>query len=290
MDKLTVSIVNYNSGLYILDCLKSLEKVKDEAQIKVIVLDNASSDRSIEDIEKKYKDIEVIKNEKNVGFSKGQNQILKNANTEYILILNPDVEIKKDVIKKLLEYIKENKDVGAITSKIILSNGKMDLTAHRGFPTPWASFLYAFFNNNRLYHLTNRNLDVIHEVDSISGAFFLTRKDILEKVGYFDEDFFMYGEDIDLCFRIRMAGYKIIYNPEVEVIHHKGISSGLKKDSQHLSSADKETKKRSLDAFYEAMKIFYRKHYEKMYPEVINWIVYLGINLKWMQAKRKLLV
>ncbi|EKD90485.1 MAG: Glycosyl transferase family 2 [uncultured bacterium] len=290
MDKLTVSIVNYNGGQFIIDCLNLVKLLSNEVSLKVYVVDNASKDGSIEKIQENFPEVETIINKENLGFGKSQNLVLKKTKDEYILILNPDVEIKKGVLKKLLEYLESHKNIGVITPKIILQNGELDLAAHRGFPTPLASFLYTFFKNDSLYHLTQRDMNEIHEVDSISGAFFLTRKDVLASVGYFDEDFFMYGEDIDLCFRIKEAGYKVVYYPEVEVIHHKGISSGLKKDTQKMTTADKETKMRSVDAFYEAMKIFYRKHYEKNYAAIVNWLVYLGINLKWMQAKRKLVV
>jgi GT2 family glycosyltransferase len=184
--------------------------------------------------------------------------------------------------------MEENSEVGAATCKVILSNGKVDLTAHRGFPTPWASFRYYFLKDDSLYHQSKKNMDKPHEVDAISGSFFLTRKSVLNDVGYFDEDYFMYAEDIDLCFRIKSAGYKVMYVPKVSIIHHKGISSGLKKHSQHISTADLETKKRAMNAFYKTMKIFYKKHLERKYPFFINWLIYLGINLKWALAKRKM--
>jgi GT2 family glycosyltransferase len=163
------------------------------------------------------------------------------------------------------------------------------MTAHRGFPTPLASFLY-FLGNDRLYHLTDKDMTMPHEVDAITGAFFLTRKKVLEEVGYFDEDYFMYAEDIDLCYRIKQAGYKIMYLPDVEVLHYKGISTGLKKHSQHLTKASLETRKKMTGYFYSTMKIFYDKHYKDKYPFFVNWLVYLGINVRWWLAKRKLTV
>ena len=124
----------------------------------------------------------------------------------------------------------------------------------------------------------------IHEVDAIAGAFFMTKKSILEEVGYLDEDFFLYGEDIDLCLRIKKKGYKILYDPEVEITHYKGISTGVKKHSQDLTAADSKTRQRAMNAFYESMIIFYNKHYKKTYPFAINWLVYLGIYLRWSLA------
>ncbi len=289
MDNLSISIVNYNGGEYLIKCLKSIKKVRREARISVYLIDNASTDGSIELVKRGNLADQLIENQENLGFGKAHNQILKIVKDENILFLNPDTELKKGVISTMLKFMEENKDTGAATCKILLPDGSLDWASHRGFPTPAASFLY-FLGNDSLYHLSRKNLGKIHEVDAISGAFFLTRKSVLDKVGFFDEDYFMYAEDIDLCFRIKQKGLKVMYVPTVEIVHHKGVSSGLKKHSQIITSADLETKKRSLDAFYKTMKIFYKKHYEKSYPFFVNWMIYLAINMKWMMAKRKLVV
>jgi GT2 family glycosyltransferase len=290
MPRLTVSIVNYNAGDYLLRCVESLEKIKNEISMEIWVVDNASNDDSIAKLKKKFPKLHYILNQENFGFGKAHNQVLKNLETEYILILNPDVELEKGNLTTPISFMDANLEVGAVTGEVILSNGQVDLTAHRGFPTPWASFKYYFLKDESSYHLSKKDMSQIHEVDAISGAFFLTRKKILDKVGLFDEDYFMYAEDIDLCFRIKQAGFKIMYLPSVKILHHKGISSGLKKHTQGATTASLETRKRSLDAFYDTMKIFYRKHLAKDYPFFINWIVYLGVNLKWYLAKRKLTV
>ncbi len=292
MTNLTISIVNYNTGKYLLRCLKSLELDAADINLEVWVVDNASVDNSIELVKKtKFTyPIHFILNDQNLGFGQAHNQVLKNINSELVLILNPDVEVKKEDLKILVNYLNKNPDVGAITPEIILSNGKIDLTAHRGLPTPWASFKYFVFKDDSLYHLTNLDLTKIHEIDAITGAFLLTRKSVLEKVGLFDEDYFMYAEDIDLCFRIKKAGYKIIYFPEIKVLHHKGISTGLKKHSLEQSTATLETRQKMTGYFYSTMKIFYKKNLAHNYPFFINWLVYLAINLKWFLAKRKLTV
>lgn len=289
MTKLSISIVNYNAGDYLLNCLESIKKVSDEADIDIYVVDNDSKDDSIERAQKKYPQVNFILNKDNLGFGKANNQALRQIKSGYILLLNPDVELEKGVLKTMLEFMEENPDVGASTCEVILSNGKLDLTAHRGFPTPWASFLY-FLGNDSLYHLTKYDLKTIHEVDAITGAFFLTSKKVLDKSGLFDEDYFMYAEDIDLCFCIKEAGFKIMYVPTVKVLHHKGISTGLKKHSLGSSTASIETRKRSLNAFYSTMKIFYKKHYQKDYPFFVNWLILTAINLKWWMAKRKMTV
>lgn len=286
---LNISIVNYNAGEYLLNCLESIEQVNNEANIQVFVIDNASTDGSFEKAKEEFSQFKYIKNTDNLGFGKAHNIILKRLDSGYILILNPDTKLQKGVISKILDFMDKNAGVGAATCEILLPDGRVDLTAHRRFPTPLTSLLY-FLGDESLYHLTNRNLNQPHEVDAISGSFFLTRKSVLDKVGLFDEDYFMYAEDIDLCYRIKQWGYKIMYVPEVSIIHYKGVSSGLKKNSQTITTATEETRKKSLDAFYQTMKIFYRKHYEKQYPTIIKWLVYLGIDLRWWLAKRKLTV
>lgn len=289
MAKLSIVIVNYNAGEHLINCLKSVEKVKDEVGSEVFVVDNASSDGSVDIASRKFPKLNFIKNSENLGFGRANNQVLKDLKTPYVLILNPDTILENGILSIMVKYLDENPEVGAATCKIVFENGKVDLTAHRGFPTPWASLLY-FLGDNSRYHLSKADMSKPHEVDAISGAFFLTRKSVLEKVGIFDEDYFMYAEDIDLCFRIKKAGFKIMYLPQIQILHIKGVSSGLKKHSQKLTTADIETKKRSYDYFYSTMKIFYRKHYEKTYPSFINWLVYLAINARWWLAKRKLTV
>lgn len=288
MKDLTISIVNFNSGEYLTKCLSSIKQVENEAKIRVVVVDNNSTDESLKSAREKFKEYEFIENKDNVGFGKAHNQVLRQLKTEFVLLLNPDCLLEKGVIKKILGDF-EDPLVVAATCKIILSNGAVDMTAHRGFPTPLASLLYVL-GNDSLYHLTGNNPGSLHEVDAITGAFLMTKKEVLNKSGFFDEKFFMFGEDIDLCLRIKKAGFKVIYDPEVKIIHYKGISHGLKKHSKDLSQAGRETKTRAMNAFYDAMLIFYNKHYKNSYPFFVNWLVYLGIYLKWGLAKIRMSV
>jgi len=293
MVKLGISIVNFNSGDYLKKCLESLIKVKNEAEFEVWIVDNNSTDNSMEQlmvILDKFPNHKVILNQENIGFGKAQNQILKEIKTDLILILNPDSEVLSGTIQDMVDFMEKNQDVGAASCKIEKADGSLDIASHRGFPTPWASFKYYFLKDDSLYHLTDRNMNEIHEVDAIVGAFFLSRKSVLEKVNYFDEDYFLYAEDIDLCYKIKEAGYKVMYVPTVKVIHHKGVSSGLKKHSQEITTASKESREKAFNSFYETMKIFYRKHLANKYPFFVNWLVYLGINLKWWLARRKMQV
>ncbi len=286
--KLGVSIVNFNSGEFLSKCLGSLDNVKEEVDLEIFVVDNASSDNSLELARKQFPKINYIEMEENLGFGRANNIALEKIKCEFILILNPDTEIEKGVLGKMVLFLEKNPEVGAVSCRVLLENGSLDWASHRGFPTPLAAFLYYFLGDDSLYHLTKKPMNELHEVDAISGAFFLTRKSVLDKVGEFDEDFFMYAEDIDLCFRIKQEGFKVMYVPEVSIVHHKGISSGLKKHSENVTTATIETRIRSVDAFYESMKIFYKKHLEKNYPTIINWLVYFGIYTKWWLAKRSM--
>jgi len=288
MVKLSVVIVNFNAGDYLIKCLKSIESEKKKVNLEVYLVDNASEDDSIFKARKLYPNFKYIQNNKNLGFGRANNIAFKIIKSEYILLLNPDCELSPGVLKVMLNFLEQDSTIGAVSCKVLLDNGKLDWATHRGFPTPTASFKYYFLKDDSLYHLSLKDLDSPHEVDSISGSFFFTRKKVLDMVGSFDEKFFMYGEDIDLCWRIKESGWKIYYNPEGSIIHHKGISSGLKKHSQEITTASLNTKEKAFDAFYKAMKIFYEKHYQKKYPFFINWLVYLGINLKWWLAKRNL--
>lgn len=287
---LTVIIVNFNSGKYLSQCLESLEKVKDEISFEIWVVDNASEDGSLEDAKKNFPSVSYLKNKKNLGFGTANNLVLKKINTKYILLLNPDSKVLPGTLKYMAQYMEENPQVGTTSCKVEKADGTLDWASHRGFPTPWASFLYFILGDDELYHLTRKDLTKPHEVDAIAGAFFMTKREVLDRVGYFDEDFFLYAEDLDLCFRIKQAGYKIMYVPDVKIIHYKGVTSGIKKHSKIISTGTAESQKKALNSFYETMKIFYQKHLSKKYPFFINWIVYWGINYKWFLAKRKMQV
>ncbi|MDO8638481.1 MAG: glycosyltransferase family 2 protein [Candidatus Daviesbacteria bacterium] len=287
---LNIVIVNFNSGNFLVECLNSLDQVKDEANSKIWVVDNASSDDSVEKARKKYPQINYLLNSENLGFGKANNIVLRQIKDEYILLLNPDTKVLPNTLKFMLDFLSKNPEVGAATCRVEKADGSLDLASHRGCPTPEAAFKYYFLNDESLYHLVDRPMNKTHEIDALSGAFLFTRKSVLDKVGIFDEDYWLYAEDLDLCFRIKQAGFKIMYVPEVKVLHLKGVTSGLKKHSQAISTATKESRLRAFNSFYETMKIFYHKHLAKNYPFFINWLVYLGINLKWALAKRNLTV
>lgn len=287
---LSIIIVTHNNDELIFKLLASVkEAIKFFAsKSEVIIIDNASIDKTCKIIKEKFPEVILIENPKNQGYAVANNQGLKKAKGEYRLLLNSDTILTKDVLKKMISYLKVNPEVGVVTCKVLLPDGKIDPACHRGFPTPWAAITYfsglekifpeiALFSQ---YHLWYKALNNIHEIDSPSGAFFLTREAVIKTVGLLDESFFMYGEDLDWSFRIKKAGWKIVYNPTSSMIH-------LKKQSG-LNGKDRATRERTLIAFYEAMKIFYKNHYKAKYPKLVTLLIFLIIDLKKTVSLTKL--
>jgi len=296
MDIISVIIPSYNTKDITLTCLNSLDvllraDVNIGVSFEIYIVDNASQDGSAEAVHSfilnknnnriSYR---IIPLPVNLGFSKANNVALKEVRGTYVLFLNSDVMVNEIDFKKLISYFDASTNVAALTVKVSLADGRIDPASHRGFPTIWRSFCYfskleyilgkmpilnVFFGG---YHLMDKNLKTIHEIDSPSGAFYLVRKSILDTTGGFDEKFFMYGEDLDLSFRIKNLGYSIVYYPFFSVTHLKG-SSGF----NHGQSG---VKSRTKHYFYDAMKIFYCKHYARLYPFWINKLMYMIINIK----------
>ncbi|MFO7789038.1 MAG: glycosyltransferase [Bacteroidales bacterium] len=273
MLKLSVIIVNYNVKHFLEQCLHSVFKATTNINAEVFVVDNNSVDGSARMIREKFPEVKLIANKENVGFSRGNNQAIKKAAGEYVLLLNPDTIVEEDSFSKIIEYTDNHPEVGGLGVKMIDGKGNFLPESKRGLPTPAVAF-YKIFGLSRLfpkskrfgqYHLSYLDNDEISEVDILSGAFMWMRKEALDKTGLLDEDFFMYGEDIDLSYRIQQAGYKNIYFPETTIIHYKGES----------------TKKGSINyvrIFYQAMIIFAKKHFTqkkaRLYAKLINTAIY----------------
>src|SRR3989338_5484099 len=287
---LSIVIVSFNVKELLVKCLESIEKYSNGITKEVIVVDNNSSDNAVLRIRKDFPKVTLIANKKNMGFSKANNQALRIAKGKYLLVLNPDTELKNDTLSKMIKYMDENKDVAVSTCRVELVDGFLDRDCRRHFPTPWRSFCH-FSNLSKIfpkskifdgYYMGYVPDTAEHEVDACAGAFMIIRATAIKKVGYFDEDFFFYGEDLDWCFRFRQADYRIIYTPITKIIHYKGASSGIKKFSQKLSKATKESKKRVLRESTRAMRLFYDKHYKNVFPFFINWSVYFAT---WLLEK-----
>jgi len=289
MISLSIIIVSFNTKEITKKCLLSLKKnfIRYPLDYEIIVVDNNSQDESVQmllDLEKQWNNLHIFLSKKNLGFGKGNNFALEKSKGKYILYLNSDVIITDIDFRDLIKLMEMQKDIGALTVKVILPAGGIDPASHRGFPTLWRSFTYfsgleRFSKNipilNKLfggYHLVNLNLNKIHEVDVLTGAFLFTKRKIIDIFGGFDKDYFAYGEDIEMAFQIKKLGYKIIYYPLWKVLHLKSIS-GLKKK-------DKNIRKQTNDYFYDSMKIFYDKHYAKNHNWLTNKMVHLAIDIK----------
>lgn len=286
---LSVIILSYNTKDLLRDCLRFVFATElNHCNVQVIVVDNASSDDSVQMVKKEFFQVELIQSRRNLGFSGGNNLGLKKAVGRYVLFLNSDTEVFPQAFTEMISFMDKNPKVGASTPKTLLFSGKMDPDCHRGFPTPWASICY-FFGLERLfpkskifgqYHKFYLDLNKIHEIDAGFGTFMFLRREVLEKVGNWDESYFFYGEDLDLFYRIKKAGWKVIFYPEVLLYHHKGASSGLRKESKDVARADYRTRIKTAKASVSAMEVFYKKFYKNKYPKLLTFIVLLGIRVK----------
>lgn len=289
MTPLSIIIVSFNTKATTKECLFSLHKnlIKYPLEYEIIVVDNDSRDGTVEfllDLEKQWDNLHVFLSKKNLGFGKGNNLGLKKSIGKYVLYLNSDAIVTDIDFRDLIKLMEMQKNIGALTVKVVLPTGEIDPASHRGFPTLWRSFTYffglekTFFNIpvlNKLfggYHLVSLNLNNIHEIDVLTGAFLFTRREILDKLGGFDKDYFAYGEDIEMAFQIKKLGYKIIYYPLWKVLHLKSVS-GLRKKDVNI-------RKRTNNYFYDSMKIFYDKHYAQDHNWLTNKLVYLAIDIK----------
>lgn len=293
MSDLSIIVVSYNTKQITHECIESViaSLRKSSIETEIVLVDNNSHDGTLElfdSLINSYNSHKIkffmLPQTENLGFSKANNIGLQQSQGRYVLFLNSDVIVNNVNFDELIQYLDENLHVGAMTVAVRLPNGKIDLASHRGFPTIWRSFCYflgleSLFGKMPLlnnffggYHLLGRNFAVLHDIDSPSGAFFLARSTILKKLHGFDEKFFMYGEDIDLAFRIKQLGTTIIYNPTHSVLHSKYTSG--------LHNKDTRLQKKVRGYFYEAMKIFYQKHYFKKYPMFLNRAIFFCIDLK----------
>ena len=245
---LSIIIVNYNTKDLLKDCISSVKKTFPEGEI--IVVDNLSSDGSREEILKLP--VKGVLLEENAGFSKANNIGLSYATGDNILFLNPDTVVHENTLKRCLEFLKENKKAGAVGCKVALPDKTLDKACKRKFPTAFNSFC-TIFKIAKVFPKLGYNIvgndEGVYPVDCLVGAFMMCPGEVIEKTKGFDEDFFMYGEDIDLCLRIKQAGYEIWYLGDVEITHVKGASG-------------KKSQKAKI-AFYDSMSIYYRKHFKK---------------------------
>lgn len=272
--QLSIIIVNYNVQYFLEQCLLSVRQASAGLEVETFVVDNNSVDNSVAMVREKFPEVKLLINKENVGFSTANNQAIKQTNSTYVLLLNPDTVVREDTFKNCLDFMEAHPEAGGLGVKMIDGSGKFLPESKRGFPSPFVAFcktfgLSTFFPKSKIfnrYHLGYLDKDETHEVDVLAGAFMLLRRSVLDKTGLLDEAFFMYGEDIDLSYRIVQAGYKNYYFAGTTIIHYKGES----------------TKKGSLNyvrTFYNAMIIFARKHFSgrqaRLYIAMIYGAIYL---------------
>ena len=273
---ISIIIVNYNVQYFIEQCLNSIFRISDfQGTIEVIVVDNDSQDGSVKMIEKQFSKVQLIKNQSNVGFSVANNQGLKVAQGTYVLLLNPDTILEEKTLSLCFSKMESESQIGALGVKMVDGAGNFLPESKRGFPYPLVSFykfsgLYKLFPKSRkfnAYYLGHIDENEIAEVDILCGAFMFMRKSHLDQIGYLDEAFFMYGEDIDLSYRFLKSGQKVFYYPETTIIHFKGEST--QKNSIQYSKR-----------FYNAMDIFAQKHFRDSKAKVFLRYLALVIKLK----------
>lgn len=270
--KLSIVVVNYNVTHFLEQCLHSVYKALSNINAEVFVVDNDSVDGSCVMVRQKFPQVILIENKENVGFSRANNQAIRQSKGEYILLLNPDTVVEEDTFYKVIAFMEAHPDAGGLGVKMIDGKGSFLPESKRGLPTPMVAFYKIFglstlFPHSRIfskYHLGYLNNDEVHEIEVLAGAFMLMRKSVLDQVGLLDEDYFMYGEDIDLSYRITLGGFKNYYFPYTTIIHYKGES----------------TKKGSINyvkVFYNAMIIFARKHFSSKNARLFSLFINLAI-------------
>lgn len=293
---LGIVIVNWNTRDLLRDCLQSITKSDPSVTRRAVVVDNASSDESAAMVRAEFPDVELIVNTENVGFARANNMGLEHlgfagaaqmgADTPgYALLLNPDTVVPPDAFRLLIDRVEADPRIGVAGPRLVMKDGKLDLACRRSFPSPEVSLwrmigLSKLFPKSRLfgrYNLTYLDEHVETEVDCVVGAFMLVRREVIAQVGLLDESFWMYGEDIDWAFRIKQAGWKVLYYPRVTVLHLK-------------RAASRQNPRTRLE-FQRASLIFYRKHYAATTPRLLHLAVLAGLLFKggrplWDELKK----
>ena len=266
---LSVVIVNYQTFEMTKNTINSILEHSYPFSYEIIVVDNASSDDSLSRLQEYFKDkVKFIASSENNGFAAGNNQALRQVKSDYVLLLNSDTIVWENTLENIYAYMENHEDVGACGCRVRLEDGQLDKACKRSFPNVKNSFFRLFHiptnSKDDNYNLTDLADDGIYEIDCLTGAFMFMRKSALDEVGLLDETFFMYGEDIDLCYRIKQGGWKIVYYGESSITHLKGASS-------------KKQKNKLIYEFYRAMYIYYKKHHAKESFFLTNIVVYIGI-------------
>lgn len=268
---LSIVILNYRTFELTRDTVNSVLSYSYPFSYEIIVVDNASGDDSLIKLQDYFKDkVKFIESKENNGFAAGNNLALRQVKSDYVLLLNSDTVVWENTLENVYSYMEQHTDVGACGCRVRLESGELDKACKRTFPNVKNSFFRLFHIPNKSqddnYNLTDLPDDEVYEIDCLTGAFMFIRDRALEDAGLLDETFFMYGEDIDLCYRIKEAGWKIVYYGKNSITHFKGASS-------------KKQKNKLIYEFYHAMYIYYKKHHAEESSFIVNIVVYFGISV-----------
>ena len=281
---LSIVIVNFNAGKLLKECIDSIYRETMTIPFDIWVVDNDSRDDSIAMIKEYLPRVNLIQNQTNIGFARANNIAISRTKSDYVLLLNPDTIILDAAIEKMVGFMDSHPQAGIAGCKVLNEDGTLQLASRRSIPTPGVAFfrltgLSRLFPNSSLmakYNLTYLDPDKPNEVDAVSGAFLMSRRKVIDNIGLLDEDFFMYGEELDWCIRAKNAGWKVIYYPAAKIIHYKGQCS-------------KTNSKKAAYEFYRTMYLFHKKHFSDKHNPLFNFIVYAGIFLKALTSWRSFL-
>ncbi len=271
---LTIQIVNWNAREHLRQALRSIYESPPTFPFEVLVLDNDSRDGSVQMLEKEFPQVRLLVSERNLGFAKGHNTLARHAQGRYLLILNPDTFVMRHALVKLVRFAEEHPEAGIIGPKLLNPDGSLQYSCRR-FPNPTAAIfrntpLGRLFPNNRYtreYLMLDWDHNSVREVDWVSGAAMLVRRALFEQLGGFDEQFFIYVEDVDLCYRAWQAGWKVLYDPEAVIIHAIGRSTDLVANQMIIT-------------FHRSMYKFYKKHYLRQTPLSLRPLIPVGLTLR----------
>jgi hypothetical protein len=273
---LVVIIVNWNGLQKTTDCVDSLQKTDNRVKARVVVYDNGSTDGSVTHLRQKFPGVEIIAGPANLGFARANNQVLQQfqGQARYYLLLNNDTVVEPHTLSRMVEFMDAHPQAGIAGCKIRKTDGSLDWPCKRSYITPSVLFYKAlgldrlFPKSRRFgrYQLTFLHEDQIHEVDSVVGAFLMIREECLQQIGLLDDSFFMYGEDLDWCYRSKAGGWKVYYAPMTTVIHYKGQSSGNRSF-------------RMIYHWYHSTWQVYQKHMASRYPVLVNALIWAGFHV-----------
>lgn len=279
MPRVSIVIVSFNTADLLDQCLESIERCESRCDLDVIVVDNDSHDGSADLVAERYPGVRLIRNTNNLGFSKASNQGMRISTADYVLLLNSDTVVFPGSIDLVVDYLEAQPQIGIAGCKVLKPDGTLDAPCRRSFPTPENSLyqrlgLIRLFPRSRrfgAYYLSYLDPNETASVDCLMGAYMMIRREVIDDIGYLDEDCFFYAEDIDYCYRTKKAGWDIVYYPATTIIHHRGASTA-------------KDRIKATTYFHQSMLVYYRKHQAPAQSPIVNALVYAGIGISYVTA------